>query len=198
MLKIMGIAGSPRKNGNSTTLMEAMIDGASDLGADSEIVYLNDILFKGCQGCSVCVPAGSCILTDDLTPVLAALPEADIWILAAPIYFCGVSGQLKLFFDRCHCMVTWDGGKVMPQLEGKRAAAVIVTYEADRSEGYLRRAQSLRDYLKWFGDFEPREVICEERLKEVDAARNRPELLERVRSQGRKLAADLLRRRGGS
>ena len=190
VLGIIGIAGSPRKSGNSTTLLEAVLAGAAPTGAGGEIVYLNDLRFRGCQACGPCTPDDTCVVEDELTPVLAALRRARIWVLAAPIYFDGVSGQMKTFFDRCFHLTNRQG-RLEPQLSGPRAAAVIVTYEDKPRRDYLDVAKRLAAYLKWMGDFEPVEVLSEGNLGPAGAAGERPELLTRARQTGKRLVEQL-------
>ncbi len=185
-LKAIGIAGSPRRSGNSTTLMDAVLAGAAGAGAETEAVFLNDLSFRGCQGCEPCASGAGCILTDELTPVMARVRDADIWVLASPIYYDGVSGQLKLFFDRLR-HVTHDGPPLKPQLTGKRAAAIVVTYEDKKRDDYRRVADTLGRYLSWMGEFITVEVMDEARLGPSDAVAGRPELVERARRIGEKL-----------
>ena len=188
MATVIGIAGSPRKEGNSATLMRAALEGAVQAGAETKEVYLNGLTFKGCQGCDKCSIGGKCILDDDLTPVLEELRQAEGWVLASPIYFDGVSGQLKTFFDRCHTFAidpeTQDAKR---QLEGKRKAAVLVTYEDKPRDDYYQQAKILANYLGWMGDFGQVEIISEGTLGPRDAAMNRPELLDRAEKLGKDL-----------
>lgn len=195
MFNVIGIAGSPRKDGNSTTLLKAVLAGAA--GAGGKIVYLNDLTFRGCQACRPCSADDTCNVQDDLTPILAEIRRADIWVLAAPIYFDGVSGQMKTFFDRCHHL-TSQAGQVRPQLKGPRTAAVIVTYEDKPRQDYLDVANRLAGYLKWMGDFEPVEVLSEGNLGPAEAASKSPELLARARRVGQELVRALADRAGSA
>ena len=196
MVNVMGIAGSPRRRGNSTGLLQAALGGARAAGARTELVYLNALSYRGCQGCPGCSPGPSCRVRDALTPVLAGLRLADVWLLASPIYFDGLSGQMKTFFDRCHHL-TNASGKRAPQLSGPRAAGVIITYEDKSRPDYRRVADVLVGYLRWMGDFEPVEVIAGDRLGPVGALADRPELLARAEAMGKGLV-EALRRRGDS
>ena len=186
MLKAIGIAGSPRRSGNSTTLMKAVLEGVAAAGAATEVVHLNDLSFRGCQGCEPCTDDATCRLEDELTPVMAEVRAADIWVLAAPIYYDGVSGQLKLFFDRLR-HITHDGAPLRRMLEGKRAAAVIVTYEDKPRDDYRKVAVVLAKYLSWMGEFVSVAVMDEARLGPSDAAAGRPDLLAKARKLGKKL-----------
>ena len=186
----IGIAGSPRPNGNSTTLLKAVLAGAASAGARTRMIRLDEFSYRGCRGCERCSPRGVCVVKDALTPVLAALDLADIWVLAAPIYYDGVSGQLKLFFDRCRCFTRKDG-ELKPQLAGKRRGAVIVTYEDKPREDYHRAARVLGNYMSWMGDFGEVEIVAEGRLGPATAAANRPDLLEQSEALGKQLLKQL-------
>ena len=196
MLKVIGIAGSARREGNSSTLLKAVLAGATSAGARTECVYLNELNFRGCQGCTPCTEDATCRIKDELTPVLAAVRAADIWVLAAPIYFDGVCGQMKLFFDRLHHLIN-QAGKTKKLLPGKRAAAVVITYEDKPRDDYLDVARRMVYYLGWMGDFDPTEILVGARLRPPDAARARPELLAEAEELGRRLVEGLTRRRAG-
>lgn len=188
MSKVIGIAGSPRRKGNSATLMRAVLQGAAAAGAETDEIYLNRLTYQGCQGCMRCSPGGRCILNDELTPALAALREAEAWVLATPIYYDSVSGQMKAFFDRCRTFTKDPATQALtPQLQGKRQGVVIVTYEDhDRAE-YYHEAEKLASYLGWMGDFGNVDIIFEGDLGPPDAAANRPDLLAQAEALGRHL-----------
>jgi len=190
MIKAVGIAGSPRLKGNSATLLEAVLRGAASAGAETETVHLNDLALRGCQACARCAPREECILKDDLTPVFARLCQADLWVLASPIYYDGVTGQMKTFFDRCRWL-TMAGDRLKPRLAGARRAAVIVTYEDKPRDDYRHEAEKLASYLAWMGDFGDVTIISEGRLGPADAAAARPDLLARAEQLGRGLAESL-------
>ena len=79
MVTIVGIAGSPRKQGNSTILLEHVLKSAEEKGAQRlPTIHLNELTFKGCQNCGGCNDTGVCILKDDLTLVYESLREANI------------------------------------------------------------------------------------------------------------------------
>jgi multimeric flavodoxin WrbA len=159
---------------------------AEESGAESQILHLNDLTFYGCQACDGCVDTGECVLEDDLTSYYSQLREADIWVLASPVYFDGVSGQTKLFFDRCRAFAMKAGN-----LKGKRRGAIILTYEDRPREDYLGIAQRLANYFPWFGDFGKVEMFVESRLGPADAASQRPDLLEKAKSLGQRLVEEL-------
>jgi len=104
-MKVIGVNGSPRKNWNTATLLGKALEGAASQGAETEIVHLYDLDFKGCHSCFACKLKGGhsyghCAVKDGLTPVLQRIEEADALFLGSPIYFGGLSGEMRSFLER--------------------------------------------------------------------------------------------------
>ena len=104
-MKAIGINGSPRKKWNTAMLLEKALEGAASQGVETESVHLYDLTYKGCVSCFACKTKdgksyGRCARIDDLTPVLKKAEEADIIILASPIYFGTVTGEMRSFMER--------------------------------------------------------------------------------------------------
>ena len=104
-MKIIAINGSPRKNWNTDTLLKKVLDGAASAGAETEMVCLYDLNFKGCRSCMACKlkkepRPNRCVLRDELTVVLDRVHEADAVVLGSPIYFSEVTGEMRSFFER--------------------------------------------------------------------------------------------------
>jgi multimeric flavodoxin WrbA len=105
-MTIMGINGSPRKNWNTATLLTKALEGAASQGADTELVHLYDLDFKGCTSCFACKiidgpHKGRCAMKDDLSPILKKIEDvADAIILGTPIYFGSMSGEMRSFMER--------------------------------------------------------------------------------------------------
>jgi multimeric flavodoxin WrbA len=130
-----------------------------------------------------------CLVEDDLNEVFPLLDRAAIWAMASPIYYDGVSGQLKMFYDRLR-FTTFDPHK----LEGPRRGIVIVTYEDDANDDYFRTASALAKYLNWHdrGDFGDVKVVAESNLGPKHAWKSRPDLLDRLRKDGIDQAQEIL------
>jgi multimeric flavodoxin WrbA len=105
-MTIIGINGSPRKNWNTATLLTKTLEGAASQGADTELVHLYDLTFKGCRSCFACKIIdgphnGRCAVKDDLSPLLKKIEdEADAIILGSPIYFGAMTGEMRSFIER--------------------------------------------------------------------------------------------------
>jgi multimeric flavodoxin WrbA len=97
---VLGIYGSPRKQGNTDLMMDAFLEGAASGGVEIKRVYVRDLEMQGCLECGHCDKEGICFLKDDMAHVTSLLEEADRIVVASPIFFYGVTGQLKLVIDR--------------------------------------------------------------------------------------------------
>lgn len=100
MKKVLIIAGSPRKNGNSDLLAQQFAKGAEESGNQVEIVYLRDLSINYCVGCLACQKTGRCFQKDDANALLPKMMEADVVCFSCPVYYYSVSGQMKTFIDR--------------------------------------------------------------------------------------------------
>jgi multimeric flavodoxin WrbA len=104
-MKAIAINGSPRKNGNTATLLQKSLEGAKSQGAEIEIINLHNLQTKGCSSCFACkrknakIP-GHCIIKDDITDVLEKIITSDVLILGSPIYFGNLSGELLCLLER--------------------------------------------------------------------------------------------------
>lgn len=107
MKKVLLIASSSRKNGNTDLLAQQFAKGAEESGNKVEMLYLRDYKFGYCLGCWVCSNnGGDCVQKDDINHLYPKLLEADVIVFAAPTYFYSIDGRMKTFFDR---MVTIYG-----------------------------------------------------------------------------------------
>ena len=103
-MNILVVNGSPRgANGNTTKLTDAFLTGAHAAGAESEMVYLKDKHIEHCTGCFSCwtQTPGVCINEDDMPALLEKVQQADLLLLATPLYIYTVTGLMKDFMDRC-------------------------------------------------------------------------------------------------
>jgi multimeric flavodoxin WrbA len=97
-MKIVSLLGSPRVNGNSAMIARRFCETAEKHGAEVTTYVLNDLQYRGCQGCFLCkTKLDRCALKDDLTAVLDAIRETDVVVLASPVYFWDISSQMKTY-----------------------------------------------------------------------------------------------------
>ena len=99
-LSVLGIACSPRRNGNTTRLLLEAMKTVHTEGHKTELVYLSDFNINPCQGCNACSAKGICVIKDDVPKLQEKLIQADRVIIAAPIFMMGVNSQTKIMIDR--------------------------------------------------------------------------------------------------
>jgi multimeric flavodoxin WrbA len=141
-LKIVIVNGSPRK-GNTLTAINAFAEGA---GQDNEveIIHADSLNISGCKGCGVCRCMNGCVAKDDTNPTIDKIVVADMVIFATPVYWWGMTAQLKLVIDKCYCR-----GAL---LKGKKIGVLVVGgAPTDNVEYALIRKQfeCMASYLNW-------------------------------------------------
>lgn len=99
--KVLIISASPRKGGNSDLLCDQFLLGAKEAGHNVEKIFLRDHKINYCLGCGVCNNTHKCVQKDDMKALLDKMVEADVIVLATPVYFYTMDAQLKTFIDRC-------------------------------------------------------------------------------------------------
>lgn len=102
-VRVLGIAGSPRKGGNTDTLLAEVLRGAAAAGAQTEFLAVRDLKMRGCLECDRCQATGRCVVQDDALGVHEKLLAADRLVFATPVFFAAVSAQAKVLIDRCQC-----------------------------------------------------------------------------------------------
>ena len=138
MTNVIAINGSPRKKWNTATLLEHALKGAASEGAQTEIVHLYDLDYKGCTSCFSCKLVGGksygkCALQDDLTPVLERIRHADALIFGSPIYVGTATGEMRSFLERLvFPYLVYDAAR-SSLFPGKMPTGFIYTMGADEA-----------------------------------------------------------------
>lgn len=104
-MKVLAFNGSPRKEWNTAILLKKALEGAASQGAETELIHLYDLNYKGCYSCFACKIKGGksygrCAAKDELTPILKRIGEADGMILGSPVYFGTASAEMRAFMER--------------------------------------------------------------------------------------------------
>ena len=100
--KVLILSSSPRRGGNSDTLCDEFMRGAIESGNEAEKVFLRDKTIHYCTGCSTCsLHEKPCPQKDDAAGVIGKMVEADVIVMATPVYFYTLSAQMKTLIDRC-------------------------------------------------------------------------------------------------
>lgn len=98
--KVLILSGSPRRNGNSDILCDEFARGAEEAGHKVEKIRVAEKNIGYCRGCYACKETGKCIIQDDMAEVLQKMIDADVIVLASPVYFYSIDAQLKALIDR--------------------------------------------------------------------------------------------------
>lgn len=98
--KVLVLSASFRKHGNSDILCDQFIKGAQEAGNEVEKIFVNDKQIHFCRGCGVCNTTHKCIQKDDMAEILDKMVTADVIVMATPVYFYAMNGQMKTLIDR--------------------------------------------------------------------------------------------------
>ncbi len=104
MVRIVALYGSPRRSGNTSTLLNHAVEGAREAGAAVECFYLRDLKISPCLELYGCKKSGRCVIEDDFHKVAEAVSGAHGIMLASPIFFYTISAHTKIFMDRCQSL----------------------------------------------------------------------------------------------
>ncbi len=148
-MNIIALLGSPRPEGNSTLLARAFLDACQSLGAAVQSHFLNKMDYQGCQACLGCkTKAQVCILKDDMTPVYDAIRQADVLVLASPVYFGDLSGQLKSAYDRFYAYFEPNFASRLPA--GKQAVFILTQGNPDEAQ-FQDIFPRYEAFMQWLG-----------------------------------------------
>lgn len=180
---ILAFAGSPRVGGNTDVLTDQVLAGAAAAGARVEKVRLAEYNIHPIRDCRVCQAegGGGCAVKDDAFHLMDLLNEPDLIIFATPLYWYGMSAQLKAWMDRWSCFLD-------PTIDKMHGAKLALIHP--RGEAASRVADALRDGfrliatycgMEWVGDFD---AICDRRGEVAE----QPDTMARAFAWGKQLA----------
>ena len=142
-MNILVLNGSPRSNGNTAAMVEAFVEGTSENGHRITVVPVCQKKIAGCLACEYCHTKGNgnCIQNDDMQEVYPVLKEAEMIVLASPIYYHSFTGQLQCAINRIYAL---DKPKKL-----KKAALILSSGSDDVYGGAIYEYHnSFLDYLK--------------------------------------------------
>jgi multimeric flavodoxin WrbA len=103
-MRLLAIAGSPRRGGNTDTLLARFVEGSASKGAETKTLSVCDLKIAGCMHCDACFVKGVCRVKDDMQMVYHEMEAADRIVMASPLQFMSVSAQMKALIDRCQAL----------------------------------------------------------------------------------------------
>ncbi len=197
MYKILGIVGSPRKNGNTDILIDNALLGVSyNDNFTTEKVYLSDLNFKGCTGCEGCAKTNKCVVKDDMQIVYEKIDSVDAIIFGSPTYFYNVSSLAKMFMDRLYAYEVFDPSDrsvwlSVNEVVGIKYAATIAVCEQQNEYdmGFTSEAMSMTLSAVGFRCVENLKVL--HLFKKGEASKNELAILN-AQKAGDKLAKTVI------
>jgi multimeric flavodoxin WrbA len=122
-MKVIGFIGSPRIAGNTAWVVNKIIEGANEKGAETQVCNSSELDIKPCKGCLSCVSNDRCIINDDMQKIYDAIIQADALVLGSPIYMGQMTAQAKTFMDRLFAQIT---PRFSPKFKEKNAGKKLV------------------------------------------------------------------------
>lgn len=171
-MRVIGIVCSPRRHGNTARLIEAILSGAREEGAETEIFYVGELDVHPWTGEDI---------QDDMQLIFRAVEGADAIVFGTPIYHDHVTAQAKIVTDR---FAIYEDERRLP--EGMRLV-IVITYYWDNPNGYDYVVESIRQTFKRYFGAETFAVLKAHGTKKRPVSEN-PELLREAKAIGRKLA----------
>ena len=187
---LVALNGSPVRGSSVDLLLEAVCAGAEQAGGRSEHVRCNELVVKPCQACGPEPTTGYCIFHDDMDGIYGRLESAHAIAVGSPVYFDGVSAQLKLVMDRCNCVtplvrVGEAGYAFRPRWARTRRGVFVTACSASHPHDLAER--SVRGFLKWVGARWEETLAWRHEDNDLGSVATDPDLLARARAAGRRL-----------
>jgi len=190
-MKVLGIAGSPRRGGNTYLLLAEAMKGAASCGAEVKTIILNDLKITPCQHCDACLKAGRCRIDDDMQMIYRELEEADRVVIASPIQFMSPTAQMKLMIDRCQAL--WARKyvlKIPPLRTNQERKGLFISVGALRIANLFEPALTIVKSLFKVLDITYAGELVFPGMDKKGAIAKHPEALKQAFLAGQKLAAD--------
>jgi multimeric flavodoxin WrbA len=190
MKKIVTLLGSPRAKGNSAAIAARFMETAIKFGAETKTYSLNRLKFRGCQACMMCKDKlDRCALKDDLEPVLDEIRDADVLVLATPVYFADITAQMKMFIDRTFSYYVPDFlTKPVPSRLVPGKQLVFIQTQAQPTENLFADIYPKYEFFFQFLGFKDNQLIRATGVSEADDAEKK----ESIMKQAADLAAQIM------
>lgn len=190
-MRILGLAGSPRRGGNTEILLDQALAAAAAAGAEVEKVVACNLKMRGCLHCDGCLKTGICVQKDDMTDLYPKLREMDAFILASPLMFMGVSSQVKMVIDRLQCF--WVAKYLLKQpISGgrRRPGLFICVGGMDRPDLFVGARMTVRAAFATL-DVRYNQELVYANVDEKGAILRHPTALQEASSAGERLVREI-------
>lgn len=184
-MQITAFVGSPRRKGNTDSLVRKILESAAAKGAETKVIYLNDLQVRGCQACMQCKETSvRCAVDDDMQELYPLIESSDAVVLGSPIYIGNVTGLMKTFIDRWYAYAGVPDEKKLPP---QKRVFLVLPYGREEESIFNHVAVQLGQALKYvFGAKVDSWLVPG--LRDADAASGQRDLLHRAAEIGIALA----------
>ena len=190
-MRILAIAGSPRRKGNTDLLLDQAVAGATNAGAEVERVILSRLKIAPCIECGRCFTTGRCAVEDDYQQLYDKTLECDGIMLASPVFFMNVSAQTKISIDRFQCLWALQYVLHLPvplPVGGERRRAIFLSTAGSSQTKFACTLSTVRTFLATI-DAKLLGKLCVNAVDEKGAVMERPDILKRAYDLGTLLAS---------
>ena len=186
-MKILGFNASPHKNGNTAWMVNAILEGAREKGAETSVWHTGDLDIKPCQGCLGCVQGNGCVIKDDMQALYEQLKPADALVLGSPIYMGQMNAQARIFNDRLFAQIT---PRFSPTFKEKNAGKklVLAFTQGNPDPGMFQAYFDYAKHIFQLLEFEVKDVVVIAGTRS-EAASEKKGLLASMHAVGAALAA---------
>ena len=182
-MKILGVEGSPRNNGNTEKLVKAILESASGNGAQTKFYKLVEMNISLCLGCFNCRETGTCVTNDDMQLLHEEIKATDVIVLGSPVYMWQVSGQTKLFMDR---LVPFIKPDFTTRLKGKKSIFMVFT-QGNPDENSFRTYFEYLENLFSFLHYDVKGTLVATGTRDKNDILQQTDMLEKAKEIGKKL-----------
>lgn len=197
ILKILGVIGSKRKKGNTSTLVKEVLKSACSVNKEIEtnIIYLGDYNIKGCYGCEGCKDNYKCVIKDDMQKIYPLIMEADALVLGSPTYFYNITADTKAFLERCYNYEVFaeDDRSVwmsINEVKGIKYAITVAVCEQQDEGDMGFTSDAMNKPLEALG-YRVVDAVKILKLYELGAAEKENKALQQAKEAGARLAKTL-------
>lgn len=181
-MKIVGFSGSPRKDGNTDILVNQIMVGASEKGAEVKFFHLNKMNIKPCQADNYCKSHDRCAMKDDMQGIYDEIMSADAVVLGSPVYMWQMSAQTKILVDRFYAFLNED---YTSKVKGKN---IVLAYaqgnpQEDIFKGYFDYNANMLHFL----GFNVKDTLVAAGVRDKGDVLKNPELMEKAKDIGKSL-----------
>jgi len=191
-MDIIGIIASPRKDGNTAWVVNTILEGAQEQGAETRSWYFSDLDIEPCRGCLCCHEEGNrgCIINDDMQELYGALEHADALVLGSPVYMGQMSAQAKIFTDRLFAQISPRFSPYYKEKVAKQKLVLVFTQgnpDPGMFQVYFEYTKKIFQML----EFDVKEVVVVAGMREKPA-RERKDLVPVMKGRGASLVLERL------